>query len=143
MLRRLKKSDCPRLQEINANALGYEVSLELTVAKLDALKQDKHHYFIGFSDDGTDDLLGYVHAERYESLYSKPALNILALAVLPEYQGQGIGRKLLMVLEEKARQENYHFIRLNSASHRKKAHCFYRQLDYIDDKTQLRFLKLL
>lgn len=143
MLRKLKKSDCPKLQEINAYSLGYQASLESTRAKFDSLIQDKHHYFIGFAHDETDELLGYVHAESYESLYSEKALNILALAVLPSFQGQGIGRMLLSALEEKARNENYHFIRLNSASHRKKAHAFYRQLNYIDDKTQLRFLKIL
>lgn len=142
MLRKLRKTDCSILRDINDLALGYAVSLDLINSQFEKLSQDAHHYMIGFADD-TDHLIGYVHAERYETLYSEVGLNILALAVLPDHQGKGIGRQLMTALEEQARQENYHFIRLNSASKRKEAHAFYRQLQYIDDKTQLRFLKVL
>ncbi|CRH93254.1 Uncharacterised protein [Chlamydia trachomatis] len=46
-------------------------------------------------------------------------------------------------LEALAKEEEFAFIRLNSASHRTEAHGFYRKLNYVDDKTQLRFIKKL
>ena len=95
MLRDLKITDVDAIYKINKEALGYSFNLEDTASQLAKLSQDSHHYLLGFEDSSSHDLLGYVHAEVYESLYSKPGFNILALAVLPQMQGQGIGKTLL------------------------------------------------
>ena len=87
-------------------------------------------------------MLGYVHAEVYESLYSKAGFNILALAVSPQAQGQGIGKSLLQGLEEEAKRRGYGFIRLNSADHRLGAHAFYEKVGYTCDKVQKRFIRI-
>ena len=143
MLRDLKTTDVAAICEINKEALGYSFSLEETASQLDKLSQDSHHYLLGFEEPTNHDLLGYVHAEVYESLYSKPGFNILALAVLPQTQGKGIGKTLLEGLEQEAEKRGYKFIRLNSADHRIGAHAFYEKVGYTCDKMQKRFIKLL
>ena len=140
MLRDLKTTDVAAICEINKEALGYSFSLEETASQLVKLSQDSHHYLLGFEDSTSHDLLGYVHAEVYESLYSKPGFNILALAVLPQIQGQGIGKTLLQGLEQEAKKRGYNFIRLNSADHRLGAHAFYEKVGYTCDKVQKRFI---
>ena len=142
MLRDLKTTDVAAICEINKEALGYSFSLEETASQLAKLSQDSHHYLLGFEDSTSHDLLGYVHAEVYESLYSKPGFNILALAVLPQTQGQGIGKTLLQGLEQEAKKRGYNFIRLNSADHRLGAHAFYEKVGYTCDKTQERFIRI-
>ena len=142
MLRDLKTTDVAAICEINKEALGYSFSLEETSSQLDKLSQDSHHYLLGFEDSTSHDLLGYVHAEVYESLYSKPGFNILALVVLPQTQGQGIGKTLLQGLEQEAKKRGYNFIRLNSADHRLGAHAFYEKVGYTCDKTQKRFIRI-
>ena len=142
MLRDLKTTDVAAICEINKEALGYSFSFEETSSQLDKLSQDSHHYLLGFEDSTSNDLLGYVHAEVYESLYSKPGFNILALAVLPQTQGQGIGKTLLQGLEQEAKKRGYNFIRLNSADHRLGAHAFYEKVGYTCDKTQKRFIRI-
>ena len=142
MLRDLKTTDVAAICEINKEALGYSFSLEETASQLAKLSQDSHHYLLGFEDSTSHDLLGYVHAEVYESLYSKPGFNILALAVLPQIQGQGIGKTLLQGLEHEAKKRGYNFIRLNSADHRLGAHAFYEKVGYTCDKTQKRFIRI-
>ena len=104
MLRDLKATDVEAICVINKEALGYTFSPEETAGQLAKLTQDSHHF-----------LLGYVHAEVYESLYSHAGFNILALAVLPQSQGKGIGKTLLEGLEQEAEKRGYNFIRLNSA----------------------------
>ena len=141
MLRDLKTTDVAAICEINKEALGYSFSLEETASQLAKLSQDSHHYLLGFEDSTSHDLLGYVHAEVYESLYSKPGFNILALAVLPQTQGQGIGKTLLQGLEQEAKKRGYNFIRLNSADHRLGAHAFYEKVGYTCDKVQKRFIR--
>ena len=143
MLRDLKTTDVAAICEINKEALGYSFSFEETSSQLDKLSQDSHHYLLGFEEPTNHDLLGYVHAEVYESLYSKPGFNILALAVLPQTQGQGIGKTLLQGLEHEAKKRGYNFIRLNSADHRLGAHAFYEKVGYTCDKMQKRFIKLI
>lgn len=142
MLRALKTTDVDAIYEINKEALGYSFNLEDTASQLAKLSQDSHHYLRGFEDSSSHDLLGYVHAEVYESLYSKPGFNILALAVLPQMQGKGIGKTLLQGLEQEAIGRGYQFIRLNSADHRLGAHAFYEKVGYTCDKVQKRFIRI-
>ena len=143
MLRDLKTTDVAAICEINKEALGYSFSLEETASQLAKLSQESHHYLLGFEEPTSHDLVGYVHAEVYESLYSKPGFNILALAVLPQTQGKGIGKTLLEGLEQEAEKRGYNFIRLNSADHRTGAHAFYERVGYTCDKMQKRFIKLI
>lgn len=142
MLRALKTTDVDAIYEINKEALDYVFSLEETVRQLAKLSQDPHHYLLGFEDSTSHDLLGYVHAEVYESLYSKPGFNILALAVLPQMQGKGIGKALVQGLEQEAKGREYQFIRLNSADYRLGAHAFYEKVGYTCDKVQKRFIRV-
>ena len=142
MLRDLKTRDVAAICEINKETLGYSFSLEETASQLAKLSQDSHHYLLGFEDSTSHDLVGYVHAEVYESLYSKAGFNILSLAVSPQAQGQGIGKSLLQGLEEEAKRRDYGFIRLNSADHRLGAHAFYEKVGYTCDKTQKRFIRI-
>ena len=143
MLRDLKAADVEAVCVINKEALGYTFSPEETASQLAKLSQDSHHYLLGYEDDTSHELVGYIHAEVYESLYSKAGFNILALAVLPQSQGRGFGRDLLEGLEKETKRRGYEFIRLNSADHRLGAHAFYEKVDYTCDKVQKRFIKLI
>ena len=143
MLRALKPTDTASIYEINKEALGYAFSPEETASQLAKLSQDTHHFLLGYEDSTNHDLLGYVHAEVYESLYSNAGFNILALAVLPQMQGKGIGKTLLKGLEQETEKRGYKFIRLNSADHRLEAHAFYEQVGYTCDKLQKRFIKFI
>ena len=142
MLRNLIETDVKAICEINQEALGYSFSLEETDSQLARLSQDSHHFLLGYEDVANHVLLGYVHAEVYESLYSKAGFNILALAVSPQAQGQGIGKSLLQGLEQEAKRRGYVFIRLNSADHRLGAHAFYEKVGYTCDKMQKRFIRI-
>lgn len=112
MLRDLQETDVKAICDINQEALGYTFSPEETASQLARLSQDSHHFLLGYEDAANHVLLGYVHAEVYESLYSKAGFNILALAVSPQAQGQGIGKSLLQGLEQEAKRCGYGFIRI-------------------------------
>ena len=142
MLRDLQETDVHAISEINQEALGYSFSPEDTASQLAKLSQDSHHFLLGYEDAVSRILLGYVHAEVYESLYSKAGFNILGLAVLPQAQGRGIGKSLLQGLDQEAKRRGYGFIRLNSADHRLGAHEFYEKVGYTCDKVQKRFIRI-
>ena len=111
--------------------------------QIEKLTNDKNqHIIIGYEDENTGKIIGFVHAQMYESFYSDLGLNILGLAVNPDFQGRGIGRKLMNKLEDHAVDNNISFIRLNSALKREEAHKFYEHIGYTCDKVQKRFIKV-
>ncbi|MDT2752986.1 MULTISPECIES: GNAT family N-acetyltransferase [Lactobacillales] len=143
MLRPIELTDAATLKKINAEQLGYDFPLELTHQQLSKLIKDQHHYFLIYEDDITNEVAGYLHAEVYESLYSLPMFNVLALAVDKKFSRKGIGKQLMIALEEEAQKRNFERIRLNSGEKRTQAHKFYEAIGYTSDKSQKRFLKTL
>ena len=142
MIRKLKTEDAESIQKICEVSLGYSVSIETVMRQIQKLSEDvNHHYIYVYEDEKLQKVVGFVHAEVYESLYSYTGLNILGLAVLPEFQGKGIGRELMHHLELKAKDDSVLFIRLNSADYRVEAHKFYENIGYVCDKIQKRFMK--
>lgn len=143
MLRSLHITDAQKLHHINLTQLGYDFPLESTTQQLEKLLVNLHHYFLGYVNPETDELMGYVHAEVYESTYALPLFNVLALAVDANSTGKGLGKTLMQGLEKEAEIRGLAGIRLNSGEARTEAHNFYAAIGYTNDKTQKRFLKLL
>ena len=143
MFRKINTADTPEVAEICNAALGYDVDVENVKRQIEKLTNDKNqHIIIGYEDETIRKIIGFVHAQMYESFYSDLGLNILGLAVNPDFQGRGIGRKLMNKLEEYAIDNNISFIRLNSALKREEAHKFYEHIGYTCDKVQKRFIKV-
>ena len=144
MIRKIKIEDAEAIQRLCNISLGYSVSIETVMRQIQKLSEDvNHHYIYVYEDEELQTVVGFVHAEVYESFYSYAGLNILGLAVLPEFQGKGIGKELMNHLELKAKDESVSFVRLNSADYRVEAHKFYENIGYVCDKTQKRFMKRL
>ena len=142
MFREINIADTPEVAEICKAALGYDVDVESVKKQIEKLTNDKNQHIItGYEYEKTRKIIGFVHAQMYESFYSDLGLNILGLAVNPDFQGRGIGRKLMNKLEDYAVDNNISFIRLNSAMKREEAHNFYEHVGYTCDKIQKRFIK--
>ena len=144
MLRDITILDANEIQKISNFELGYDVDLDIVKKQIEKLTNDnKHNVIIGFENEQTRKIIGFVHAELYESLYMDTGLNILGLAVNSNFQGQGIGKKLMSSIEDYALKNNISYIRLNSNVRRVEAHKFYESIGYICDKTQKRLIKKL
>ena len=143
MFREINTADAPEVAEICKSALGYDINVESVKRQIAKLTNDKNqHIIIGYEDKETRKIIGFIHAQMYESFYSDLGLNILGLAVNPDFQGRGIGRKLMNKLEQYAVENRISFIRLNSAMKREDAHNFYEHIGYTCDKVQKRFIKV-
>ena len=144
MLRNITIFDAQEIQSISNFELGYDVNLDIVKKQIRRLTNDnKHNIIIGFEHEQTRKIIGFVHAELYESLYMDTGLNILGLAVDSNFQGQGIGKKLMSSIEDYALKNNISYIRLNSNVCRTEAHKFYESIGYVCDKTQKRLIKKL
>lgn len=144
MLRDITIFDAQEIQRISKFVLGYDVDLDIVIKQIEKLTNDnKHNVIIGFENEQTRKIIGFVHAELYESLYMDVGLNILGLAVDSNFQGRGIGKKLMSAIEDYALKNNISYIRLNSNVRRTEAHKFYESIGYVCDKTQKRLIKKL
>lgn len=144
MLREMRLEDAEALREINADQLGYDIPLTVTVRQMKKLlKEPEKNFFLVYEDPTSKKAAGYVQAESYESIFSDPMFNIMALAVSKYAEKRGIGKALMTGVEEEAKKRGITTIRLNSAEYRVEAHRFYERIGYHSDKMQKRFLKIL
>lgn len=144
MLRNITILDAKEIQRISNFELGYDVDLDIVRKQIEKLTNDnKHNVIIGFENEQTRKIIGFVHAELYESLFMETGLNILGLAVDSNFQGQGIGKRLMNAIKDYALKNNISYIRLNSNVRRTEAHKFYESIGYVCDKTQKRLIKKL
>ena len=143
MIRNIQVEDAPALEHICKTALGHETTSAHLKNRIQELSHDPCYYLAVYEDDVTHQILGFIQAEKYNLLYGDNGWNIIALAVSPKAQRQGIGRQLLTSLEDQAVKRGYMFIRLNCNTVRADAHAFYHHMEYTCDKTQKRFIKSL
>ena len=141
MVRNVRIQDAQALVRICGTALKHETDSAALQQRIQELSGNDSYYIAVYEDDHSHRVLGFIQAERYNLLYGENGWNIIALAVDPEAQRQGIGKKLLHALEGKALDEKYTFIRLNCNIVREEAHAFYETMGYTCDKTQKRFIK--
>lgn len=141
MIRFARVEDAPALQLICKEDLGYDHSLESVSKQIARFSQSYQHPIFVFEDDKSHQVLGFLEAAVYQSIYSDPDLNILGLAVAHSSQGKGVGKALINHFEAWAREGNFSFIRLNSGSTRLEAHAFYQRMGYDGQKMQKRFIK--
>ncbi len=137
-IRKAACSDGAAIERINKEALGYEFSE--TAASLKSILQNPDYILFAAELDGR--VIGYIHGADYSTTYSRPLKNILTLAVLPDVQGEGVGRALLSALEDWAKAEGAAGVRLVSGANRTKAHGFYIHMGYFMRKEQKNFMKL-
>lgn len=142
MIRFARVEDAQSLQVICKEDLGYDQPLESVTKQLARFHHNQDHPIFVFEDDESQQVLGFLEAEVYETIYSDPGLNILGLAVAHSSQGKGIGKALLTFFEAWAMDRQFAFIRLNSGSQRLEAHAFYQRMGYDGWKTQKRFIKM-
>ena len=140
MIRKIKIDDCEEIRIICVEELGYECEKDLIETRINELDENREAVFVAETDNR---IIGFIHVEKYKLLYSEDMVNILGLAVAKNYQRCGFGKDLLRKAEQWARNNNIHIIRLNSGAKRTDAHEFYRAMNFLNEKEQKRFIKLL
>ena len=114
-LRPARQEDAAALQCLNADVLGYDCSLSDTQKQLRRLLHMPQHLLV--VAERKRELIGYVHAQDYDILYAAPMIDILGIAVHPDYQQQGIGSRLLAEVERWAENQNVCMILLVSGEY--------------------------
>ena len=138
IIREATIEDAFAICNISCADLGYDCSCEFVSTRISNLDKGREKLFVA---EVNGIVAGYIHAEKYQTLYFEPMINILGLAVSSEFRRRGIGRMLLKRAERWANEVGIHKIRLNSGASRKETHSFYRAMGYNNEKGQIRFIK--
>lgn len=138
MIRKADVSDSASICKISSEDLGYECQIELVHLRMENLDASREVVFV---EEDNNKVVGYVHVEKYNLLYFETMGNVLGLAVTEEYRRKGVGSRLMNAVEQWAKDNSIHFIRLNSGITRIGAHIFYKSLGFEEEKEQKRFIK--
>lgn len=139
IIRECKVQDYKDIVLLNKNEMGYDYPVEDTKKQLEKLLNDSNHkiYVAIISEK----VVGYIHANNYDLLYSSHLKNIMGIAVLSAFRKNGIGKMLLNEVEKWAKDTGAYGIRLVSGATRIGAHAFYKACGYSEKKEQKNFKK--
>lgn len=79
MIRFMMEMDSEVIYHLNKDELGYDLDSEETRRNIARLLKNAQHCLLVAEVEG--EVVGYVHAQLYETLYFKPLWNVLGLAV--------------------------------------------------------------
>lgn len=140
IIRQAKIEDYKDICKICCDDLGYNCSEELVKERLEGLDKNNERVLVAVYNS---EVVGYLHAQIYKTLYFEELINFLGLAVSKEYRNKKVGTRLVNEIENWAKENGIKKVRVNSGFSRKEAHEFYRSLGYNNEKKQIRFLKSL
>ena len=139
-IREVQINDVQDIYHLNTQEMGYDYPLTQTKLKLQAIINSPHDkIYVAIKDH---QVIGYVHANDYDTIYAPHMKNIMGIAVDSRYKRQGIGTALLTKIEQWAKESGAKGVRLVSGATRKNAHAFYRSMGYGHEKQQINFKKM-
>jgi GNAT superfamily N-acetyltransferase len=140
MLRQALPDDANRLAELST-VLGYPVSAVAMRQRLTRLLGRDGELVLVAGQSGS--VVGWVHGSEHELLESGRRCEILGLVVDQEHRRQGIGRQLILAVEQWARERGILQVAVRSNVQRTVSHEFYQRLGYQPAKTQHAYRKSL
>lgn len=117
----MAEADLPGVLPLVAE-LGYPVSLDELAARYRAIRTMPRHEVLVWRDSGVQ---GVMHLEVVADLIEEDKVEIKALVVSSEMQGQGIGHHMITEARKWAKARGCSVIYLSCNLKREKAHSFY------------------
>ncbi len=140
MIREMRVTDAPAIQLINKASLGYEFPVDGTKKQLQTILTLPTNQIFVYENEANL-VVGYIHLADYENTYHKSLKNIVTLAVRPDYQKQGIAKRLLERGQQWAKEHGSAGIRLVTGFERKQARRFYENNGFKKRKDQTNYIK--
>lgn len=128
-IERLQSNDIPQLLELYKELVPFESSADTATDNYRAIIGNEDYCLVVAKED--TEILGSALGVCCHSL-TTPFLVIEDVIVKETERGKGIGRKIMAVLENFAKQKHCTYAILVSSDFRKPAHAFYESIGYTD-----------
>lgn len=106
------------------------------VELIEKVERDPQKYLLAAEDTETGTLCGTLLGVVFEDICRdcRPILLVENVAVLPEYQGKGVGKAMFQEIERWGKEQDCHYEMLVSGNQRTGAHKFYKALGFEEVK---------
>lgn len=133
-IEKVTKDDIEELSKLYEELLEKKSNLEKFYDIFEKIDSNDSYILVGAKDENSR-LVGTVMGIVCHDLGGdcRPFMVIENLVVNSECKGQGVGRKLMMYIEDEARKRDCSLTMLVSGYQRKEAHLFYEKLGYGND----------
>ncbi len=134
------KNDISSVCDLMKNSLGYDVTPDILAQRIE--KMENHGEYKVFVAVDNDNVLGFIGLHLGLAFeIDGNIMRIIALAVKPDCQDQGIGTQLVAEAENFANEKGVTVIGVNSGLKRELAHKFYEKQGF--SKKGYSFTKVL
>lgn len=143
LLRKITAQDQESLDAVMQVISDGEVKDKKRAAKfIEKVESDPQKYLLAAVDRETGTLCGTLLGVVFEDICGdcRPILLVENVAVLPEYQGKGVGRAMFREIERWGREMDCHYEMLVSGNQRTGAHKFYKALGFDEVKGFKKYL---
>jgi predicted N-acetyltransferase YhbS len=130
----IQYEDLQGLKELYEDAFGGKTDFELMTETFNNIKTDPNHLILVAKTDNkvVGSVLGVICHELIGNC--SPFMVLEDVAVLSTFRRKGIAKKLMLQIEEQAKQNGCNMILFVSSIHREGAHKLYESLGYGTDK---------
>jgi len=108
--------------------LGYDLDLQETKRRYDAIKQKQDHAIFVGEQDGQ--VVALLHLYERPAFDKPPEVIVQALVVDRNCRGTGVGKKMMNMAERWAVDRGFSSVALTSSVSRSDAHSFYNRIGY-------------
>ena len=140
IIRNYTLEDIHAIKQLFKLSLGYEVSLDDLKQRINDMLSSGYYEILVAEDNSI--VVGFIGLQK-SLCFENPGivLRIIALGVSNEFQGNGIGTKLIKGAEKYAKENNISVLLVNSGLKRLQAHKFYEK--NLFDKKGYSFVKMI
>ncbi|SFM25584.1 Acetyltransferase (GNAT) family protein [Paenibacillus sp. 1_12] len=133
-VRKVEITDIAELSELFIDFIAKESNLTAMKKQIEVISNDPNYYVVvaceGSKVIGTS--MGIICYDLVGDC--NPFMLIENVVVLPQYQGQGVGRLLMQALEDFGQKKQCNYVILVSESKREPSHQFYEAIGYSTDQ---------
>lgn len=136
IFRKPEKKDLDALDKVMLVISDYSADRENMWRLVEKINQDPQKYLLAAFEKESGVLCGSLLGVVFEDICDtcQPILLVENVAVLPEYQGKGVGKRMFEEIEKWGKSMDCHYEILVSGNQRKGAHQFYHALGFEEVK---------
>ncbi len=142
IMREAVPDDAAQIDQVMLVISDKGADLERMARQIKNLQEDPQKYLLVAEDTSTGVICGSLLGVVFEDICQdgRPILLVENVAVLENYQGKGVGKRMFQEVERWGKEMDCHYEILVSGMERTGAHGFYKALGFVEAKGFKKYL---